>query len=379
MDSLQPSVSVILPCRNEAQHIEDCLNSILQQQEPEGGFEIIVADGMSGDGTREILAQLGRVVSDQWSVVSSPVVSSPVVRLIANPGRIVSTGVNAAIQAARGEIIIRMDAHTEYASDYVRQCVAVLRATGADNTGGPARTKARSYLEKAVAAAYHSPFAVGGARFHDPDYEGYVDTVTYGCWRREVFERFGYFDEELVRNQDDEHNLRITRGGGKIWQSPKIKSWYRPRGSLTALFKQYMQYGYWKVRVIQKHRLPASWRHLVPGAFVFALMLLFLLSALCFLLSAFSSGHSSVVSGPPWHFCFLLSAFCSISLLCTYALAVLLVSVVTAWRSEWKLLLVLPLVFPCYHFGYGYGFLRGIWDFVLRKKSPGKTFGTLTR
>jgi len=177
-----------------------------------------------------------------------------------------------------------------------------------------------------------------------------VDTVTYGCWPRSTFEKFGFFDEELVRNQDDEHNLRITRGGGKVYQSPKIKSWYKPRGSLTALIKQYMQYGYWKVRVIQKHKLPASPRHLVPGAFVLALMLLF-----------------------------LLSAFCFISLLSFYLLAVLAASVITAARSEWKLLPVLPLVFPCYHFGYGYGFLRGVWDFVIRRKGAQKNFATLTR
>lgn len=228
-------------------------------------------------------------------------------RLISNPGRITPTGLNAAIRGAQGDIIIRMDAHTEYAADYVRQCVEVLETTGADNVGGPAQTKAETYMEKVVAAAYHSPFSVGGARFHNVNYEGWVDTVTYGCWRRETFERFGYFDEELVRNQDDEHNLRILRGGGKIYQSPKIQSWYRPRGSLTALFKQYMQYGYWKVRVIQKHKLPASWRHLVPGAFVLSLGLLFLLAAFSFLLSPIAP---SALGFALWSFCFLLLRSC---------------------------------------------------------------------
>jgi cellulose synthase/poly-beta-1,6-N-acetylglucosamine synthase-like glycosyltransferase len=296
-------------------------------------------------------------------------------RVIDNPGRLASCGLNAAIRAARGNIIIRMDAHTEYAPDYVQQCVAVLQTSGADNVGGPARTRAETYLQKAVAAAYHSPFAVGGARFHDIDYEGWVDTVTYGCWRREAFEKFGLFDEELARNQDDEHNLRIIRGGGKIYQSPKIKSWYKPRGSLSALWKQYMQYGYWKVRVIQKHKFPASWRHLVPGAFVLTLALLFLLSAFSFLAS--HAGPLTTISLPssishlPW-MALLLALVC-------YLLAVLTASLLTAAKAGWNLLPVLQLVFACYHFGYGLGFLRGILDFVILHRGASASFTKLTR
>jgi glycosyltransferase involved in cell wall biosynthesis len=408
-------LSVILPCRNEVQHIEDCLRSVLAQKT---GFpyEVLVADGMSTDGTREILSRLCGEVNSPPSAdpplvpapdfqVSSfiphpsetaqasamrPPSSIPVLRTVDNPSRIVPTGLNAAIRQAKGDIVIRFDAHTEYAPDYIQQCVEVLNKIGADNVGGPARTKADTLLQKAIAAAYHSPFSVGGARFHDVDYEGYVDTVTYGCWRKEAFQEFGYFDEELVRNQDDEHNLRITRGGGKIYQSPKIKSWYKPRSSLTALFKQYMQYGYWKVRVIQKHKLPASWRHLVPGAFVLTLALLFLLSTFSFLIAALTSDVRPLTSGllssgfgsHPSSLAalsFQLSAFCFVFGLSSYALAVIAASLHTAAKAGWKLLPLLPLVFPCYHFGYGIGFLRGIWDFVIRKKGAHKKFEALTR
>jgi glycosyltransferase involved in cell wall biosynthesis len=327
---------------------------------------------MSTDATRDILTRLAAECGAQRSVVPPDTQCQPVIRIIENAGLIASAGLNRAIRDARGEIIVRMDAHTEYAPDYLWECVTALRKTGADNVGGPAGTKADAFMERAVAAAYHSPFAVGGARFHDVDYEGWVDTVTYGCWRREAFEKFGYFDEELVRNQDDEHNLRIVRAGGRIWQSPRIKSWYRPRGSLTALFKQYMQYGYWKVRVIQKHKLPASWRHLVPSVFLLTLLGLFLLSAFCLPLS---SSPGSVVSSQ-WS---VVSLFCFLFLLSSYIVAVLAASVLTAAKTEWKLLSLLPFVFPCYHFGYGYGFLRGVWDFIIRRKGAQKKFEAITR
>jgi succinoglycan biosynthesis protein ExoA len=250
------------------------------------------------------------------------------------------------------------------------RCLDVLQRTGADNVGGAARTKADGYWQRAIASAYHSHFSVGGARFHKPDHEGYVDTVAYGCWRKSTFERFGYFDEELVRNQDDEHNLRITRGGGKVYQSPRIRSWYRPRSSLLALFTQYMQYGYWKVRVIQKHKLPASWRHLVPGAFLFSSIILAAVFLLDFLVPG-ENGLLSTVGGLAMKiFRFAIGA---------YMLALLVASIATAAKTEWKLLPVLPLVFGCYHFGYGYGFLRGVWDFLVWRRRPQQTFQSLTR
>jgi glycosyltransferase involved in cell wall biosynthesis len=336
------AVTVVLPCRNEEHHIEACVRSILAQEQPSGGFELIVADGMSTDRTRVILDRLAQE-DDRLKVID-------------NPGRIVSTGLNAGIADARGKMILRMDAHTVYATDYIRQCVGVLQETGADNVGGPARTAPQSYMQAAISAAYHAPFAVGGARFHDPDYEGYVDTVPYGCWPREVFSRIGLFDEDLVRNQDDEFNLRLIRAGGKIWQSPRIKSWYQTRGSLGDLFRQYRQYGYWKVRVIQEHRLPASIRHLVPACFVLSLPVLL----------AVSLWWSSAL----W----VLAA-----VLGSYVVSTLGAAILTAGKNGWALLPVLPFVFATYHVSYGVGFLQGIVDFVLLRRSPSPSLATLSR
>ena len=189
----------------------------LAQDYPRERMEAIVADGMSTDETRDIL--------------NSYVARDSRICPIDNPQGIASTGLNAALARSRGEVILRMDAHTEYAPDYVRQCLAVLAETGASNVGGPVMRGRRIVRPAPVAAAYHSRYSCGGARFHDVEYEGPVDTVTYGCWPRSVFERVGPFDEELVRNQDDEHNLRLTRAGERVWQSPRIRSRYRPRSS----------------------------------------------------------------------------------------------------------------------------------------------------
>lgn len=337
-----PLVSIVLPCRNEHGYIEASLQSIVEQEQPPGGMEILVADGMSTDGTREFLEEMAKQHAQ--------------IRVIENTGRIVSIGLNAAIRAARGQFIIRMDAHTLYAVDYVMECLAVMRETGADNVGGPMRTIADTYMEKAIQAVFHSRFAVGGARSHRSTYEGFVDTVIYGCWKKDLFERVGYFDEELVRNQDDEHNLRIVRAGGRIYQSPRIRSWYHVRGSLKTLFRQYMQYGYWKTLIIRKHHAPASFRHLIPGAF---------LGGLC-LLGALGLIWSPALLG-------------TVGLAGVYAMAVFLLSLSIAATTEWRLLPVLPVVVCCFHLGYGYGFLRGVMDLLLLHNAPDTPFVQLTR
>ena len=341
---MDPAVSVIVPCRNEGGHIETFLRDFLTQEAPPGGrrLEVLIADGMSDDGTR--------------ATIREAAAGDPRVVLIDNPRRIVSSGLNAALRVARGEIVVRMDVHTEYAPDYLRRCVEVLEETGADNVGGPWVARGDRYLSRAVAAAFQSPFAVGGAAGHDPGHEGPVDTVYLGCWRKDVFARIGLFDEDLVRNQDDELNLRLLRSGGRVWQSPRIRSWYRPRASLGALFRQYRQYGYWKVAVIRKHKRPASARHLVPVLFVLG----------------------AAIGWTGW-FAHWSLGLLHAGMLALYGLLSLAASVRAAAGSGWDLLPVLPAVFLVYHVGYGLGFALGLLDFLVFRRGARPTMTALTR
>jgi succinoglycan biosynthesis protein ExoA len=309
-------ISLIVPCRNERQHIREFLNNVAAFEIPPNSIlELLIADGSSTDGTRELLKESS-------------------VRVIDNPEQIASTGLNRAIAIATGEVIIRLDVHASYAPDYVVQCLNVLKASGADNVGGPAQTTAHSYMQQAIAAAYNSPYACGGARFHDVNYEGSVDTVTFGCWRRDLFDRIGLFDETLVRNQDDEHNLRITLSGGKIFQSPRIRCWYEPRGSLRNLFSQYYQYGYWKVRVIKKHGRPAALRQLVPATFAGTEILL-------------------AIAGLFNTWAVKLLALTTVA----YAVFLIAASLRICLPRKIKLLPVMPIVLATYHLSYGLGFL----------------------
>jgi glycosyltransferase involved in cell wall biosynthesis len=338
-----PVLSIVIPCRNEKAHIATLLDSLLQQDLDGVSWEAIVADGMSDDGTREVLA--------------SYCARYPEVRMIDNPARFVSPGLNAGIRAARGSIIMRMDAHTSYAPDYCRLCLETLESAGADNVGGPARTRAEGTLARAIAAAYHSPFSTGGARFHDEGFEGWVDTVTYGCWRKETLERLGLFDEALVRNQDDELNLRLLRSGGRIWQNPAIRSWYSPRPELRSLFRQYFQYGFWKVAVIRKHRIPGSWRHLVPITFILTNAALI---GAAIVGSLTGAGRYAQIFASLW-----------LVLASLYAGLLVVASLITARRAGWAAFSYLPVVFATFHVSYGLGFLSG-----LRWLLPGSPFSS---
>lgn len=344
---MSPSlVSVIAPCRNERLHVGAFCDAVAAQQLPESvALEVLVADGGSDDGTRELLAE--RAAKDPRFV------------LVDNPGRIVSSGLNRCLERARGEVIVRMDLHSDYAPDYIAECLAALERSGADNVGGPWRAECdedhEGLTQDAIAAAFQSRWVVGGARSRDLAYEGPVDTVYLGCWPRASFDRYGRFDESLVRNQDDEHNLRLARRGAKVWQSARIVSSYRPRETLGQLFHQQLQYGYWKPFVMRKHGRAASLRQLVPGAFVAVMGLL----ALAGLVSAVAR-----------------SGFVALGNL--YALYTLAASVAIAREAGWVLLPRLPFVIAAYHLGYGLGTLRGWFD-VLTRGRPSPRFGALTR
>jgi len=364
-------VSVIVPCRNEVEHIVPFCQSVAAQQLPEGWtLEVWIADGMSNDGTRERLSAFCDGVSE----------GAKRFVMIDNPGRIVSTGLNRCIEHATGEFIVRLDVHTVYAEDYIAQCLAAWQATGADNVGGPWRAQGeegpRGRVQRAVAAAFQSKWVSGGALSRDLSYNGEADTVYLGAWPRATFERFGVFDENLVRNQDDEHNLRIHLGGGRIWQSSSIRSVYFPRSSKGDVFRQYRQYGYWKPFVMKKHGQAAALRHLVPGLFVTALLLCVLMMTAGAAMALLIEPGQNYRLGALW-----VSALGTAGLLCLallYGSAMLAVSWRIAGVAGRDLFWHLPDVIAAYHFGYGLGSLSGWFDALVRGK-PDPAFGRLTR
>ena len=250
-----PSASVIVPCRNEAGHIVACLDSILATTYPRDRLEVLVVDGASDDGTREELAAYAP--------------RQPLVRVIDNPQRTAPAALNRGIRAASGAVILRMDAHVEYPPEYISTLVAALLESGADNVGGLVRTfpAGDGPVARAIALALAHPLGVGNSYFRIGSAERrWVDTVAFGCWRREVFERIGLFDEELVRNQDDEFNFRLRRRGGRVLLVPEVSVRYYARRSLRHVARMFYQYGYFKPLVALKVRRIMTVRQLVPPA-----------------------------------------------------------------------------------------------------------------
>ncbi|MBE7548661.1 putative succinoglycan biosynthesis protein ExoA [Candidatus Kuenenia stuttgartiensis] len=335
-------VTIIMPIRNEASFINRSLGSVLAQDYPHNLVEVIIVDGMSDDGTMEIVQS----IINNYSQTKDNNVPSPIhspITLIDNPSRIVPTGLNSAIRHARGDIIIRVDGHAIIDTDYVQQCVKVLKDTGAECVGGPMVTVGETWLACVISLAQSSFFGVGGVAFRTGRRQGcYVDTVAFGAYRRNVFNRIGGFDEELVRNQDDEFNFRLTQSGGKIRMDPSIRSVYYSRSSLRGLWKQYFQYGFYKVRVIQKRGAVPSWRHLIPAVFVLSLFLTIFMA-----LFTFKPLWGIVVIGP-------------------YTGANL-IACLWVGRRNLRVLTILPVAFLILHLSYGLGFLWGIWYWRRRR------------
>jgi glycosyltransferase involved in cell wall biosynthesis len=325
-----PTVSVIMPVRNEGKFISRSLSAVLNQDYPADRVEVIVADGMSNDGTREVIESL--------------TAKHPCLRLVDNPGGIVPTGLNAAIARANGEIIVRVDGHCEIARDYVRRAVDHLLKDGIDGVGGPLDTLGETPVAKVIALAMSSSFGVGGSAFRTTHNTTMLtDTVAFPAYTRAILDRAGPFDEELVRNQDDEYNYRLRKLGAKLLLAADVHATYYSRSSLRSLWRQYFQYGYWKVRVLQKHPLQMRLRQFAPAVFVTSLIISLLLMPF-YLIGKLG-------------FLFVAGA---------YLMANLVASTLGFGKTAKGELKTLPLLGVCFgilHIAYGLGFLTGLIKF----------------
>jgi glycosyltransferase involved in cell wall biosynthesis len=322
-----PRVTVVMPVRNEERYVERSLGAVLAQDYPPELLEVLVADGMSTDGTRRLVERLGRGRD---------------VRVIDNPRGIVAPGLNAAIAEARGEVVVRVDGHCEIAPDYVRRAVEHLRRGGVAGVGGPVETVGETPLARAIAAAMSSRFGVGGSAFRvGVDAPVWADTIPFPAYPRRVLAAAGPFDEELVRNQDEEYNYRLRGAGEKLLLAPDLRSRYYSRADLRSLWRQYFQYGFWKARVLEKHPRQMRPRQLGPPSLVAAL-------AAGALAAAWSPAGLAVLAG-------IAAAY-----LLAAGAAALMVAV------PWRYRPLMPVIFAAMHLGYGCGFWAGLGRRVLR-------------
>lgn len=259
-----PRVSVIVPCRNEAATIWSLLDGVYRQTFPRELLEVVIADGASSDATRAIVAAFQRAHPDL------------ALTLVNNPDRIIPAGLNRAIAAARGTILVRLDGHARPHPDYIERCVAALEQGRGTNVGGvwEIRPGDSSWQAAAIAAAAAHPLAVGDARYRYATQAASVDTVPFGAFQRELLERIGPFDEALPANEDYEFNVRIRQSGGVILLDPAIRSTYIARRSFAALAQQYWRYGFWKARMLRRYPETLRWRQAGPPLFVALLGLL---------------------------------------------------------------------------------------------------------
>ena len=324
---MPPSVSVIIPCRNEEKTIHLVLDAIHAQTYPRELQQVVIADGFSEDRTREQIESFKTLHPDLDVMV------------VNNPKRIIPAGLNAAILASSGDLIVRMDAHSIPNPDYVALCVDALERNVAQNVGGvwDIQPGSNSWIARSIAAAAGNPLAVGDARYRFTDKAAYVDTVPYGSYKRELFNQIGLFDETLLANEDYELNTRIIQSGGKIWLDPKIRCVYFARSSLRALSKQYYGYGYWKFQMLKRYPETLRWRQALPPAFILGLLLLLL-------------------AGIFWKPALILFAIA----LGLYLLVLLGVGIhMASKKSDILMIIGIPLAIITMHFSWGAGFIAG--------------------
>lgn len=321
-----PGVSVIMPILNEERHLTEAVDAILESAYA-GPLEVVLALGPSRDRTDEVAAALAAADSR--------------VTLVANPTGRTATALNAAISAARHDVIVRVDGHALIPADYIAIAVQTLDSTGADNVGGIMGAEGVTPFEQAVAAAMTSWFGVGGAAFHIGGHEGPALTVYLGCFRRSALERVGGFDESMVRAQDWELNHRIRQTGGEVWFTPRLRVTYRPRGSVRGLARQYFEYGRWRREVARRHPETVSVRYLAPPATLIAVGVGSILAL------------GGLAARRP-----LVAALGAI-LPAGYAVADALASARAARGLPVEAGRLLPVVFPTMHFAWGAGFLLG--------------------
>lgn len=329
-------VSIICPILNEEKFIKNCIESIISQDYPIDFFEILFVDGMSNDATRIKVQQCSQKYTN--------------VKLLDNPYKVVPHALNIGIRASKGSIIIRIDGHCEYPTNYISVLVDHLIALKADNVGGVWNTLPanQTILCKAIAIGVSHPFGIGNS-LHKIGAKEIIetDTVPFGCFRKEIFERIGYFDEELIRNQDDEFNARIIKNGGKIFLVPNLAIDYYARDTVSKMSKMFNQYGLFKPLVNKKVGSPATLRQFFPFLFVTGLIIGGILS--------FVGIHFLIIYAAVLVIYFLLSLYFS--------------SVEALKQKNTKLLFLLPYIFFIIHFSYGWGYLIGIFRFLILGKT----------
>ena len=317
----QPFVSVLVPVRNEARYIERCLRSLAAQDYPRDRFEVLVIDGRSDDATRELVAHFAAE-------------STLDVLLLDNARRKTAAGLNRGLDEARGDVIVRVDGHATVAEDYLSRGVFALFDAGADCVGGIIEARGDTMFGRAIAAAMSSRFGVGGVAFRVGG-AGPVETVAFGAYRRDVFERIGRFTEDIDKGEDDEFNYRLCDAGGRILLMPEMHAQYTVRGTLRGLARQYFGYGRAKPAVLARHPAQARARQFAPAALV---------AALAASLAIASGGRTAPLK----------------LLLATYGAAAAAASLASARRHGVRHVPVLPAVFACLHISYGLGFVAGL-------------------